>query len=177
VFNINNAPVTLRELERFAAVVADEIDDREMDPQQVPLILAVDDGEHVQMVSGRAPSHPSTLSQVDQLLATRRRMIALVGTTGWSPADEVPVTAAWVLIVVGRGGGPALVVVRRVAEDEQWTHVPVDRLPWFALSTAGGMRAAIEHGTPLRLKQATATELYRRPDECPDPPVDERGEL
>lgn len=177
MFKINNAPVTLLELERFAAAVADEIDDREMDPQQVPLILAVDDGDDAQILSSRAPSHPATLSQVDQLLATRRRMIALVGTTGWSPADEVPVTPAWVLIAVGRGGGPAFVVVRRVAEDEQWTIIPVAQLPWFALSTAAGLRAAIEYGTPLRLKQATATQLFRRPDECPDPPFDERGEL
>jgi hypothetical protein len=177
MFDINNAPVSAFELEAFATAVAAEIDIEELDPHEAPLILAVDGGERIEMVSSGEPGHSSTISQIDQLLAKRRRVVAMVAAAGWSPAEDVPVAVAWVLIAVGRGGAPAFVIVRRAIEDESWTRIATEHLPWFALSTAGALRAAVEHGTPLRLKEAGATELYRRPDECPSPPLDERGEL
>ena len=177
VFDVHNAPVTPSELLAFAGLVADEIDRCQLDPDHVPLILAVDDRDSVLMLTTGDPSHPATLSQIDQLLASRRRMISMVGVTGWAPADDVPVTAAWVLVAVGRGGVPGCLLVRRVVEDEAWTRVPHTQHPWFALSTMSSLRANLEQGTPLRLKTAASSELYRTPHEQPDPPVDDRGDL
>ena len=98
----------------------------------------------------------------------------MVSPTWFAPNST---SLAWVLLAVGRGGGPPLVAVRRVVEDAQWMQALPDAVPWFALSTAAALRAALEDGTPLRLKQAHDPELYRRPDEAPNPPVNDRGQL
>lgn len=179
MFDINNAAVMPSELLVFAGGIADEVDRQQLDPDPIPLILAVDDRDSALMLTSADPSHPATLSKIDQLVAPRRRMMAQVGVTGWSPADDVPVTAAWALVAVGRGGVPGCLLVRRVVEDQRWTRIPPERWPWFALSSAAALRACVEGagGRPLRFKVATAAELYRTPEECPDPPVDDRGEL
>ena len=177
VFDVHNDPVTPSELLAFAGGIANAIDRQQLDPDQDPLILAVDDRDSALMLSTGDPNHPATLSQVDQLLAPRRRMIALVGITGWSPADDLPVTAAWALVAVGRGGVPGCLLVRRVVEDRTWMRTPAEQYPWFALSTMSSLRANLEQGAPLRLKTATSSELYRTPHEQPDPPVDDRGEV
>lgn len=177
MFNVNNAPVTLSELQRFVAVVSVEIDGQPLDPRHDALILAFYDRGSVTMFSTLDPGHPSSVAQIDQLLATRRRMLAMVSPILFTPDGSAPSREAWVLVAVGLGGGPPVVAVRRIVEDDQWMQAPPDALPWFALSTAASLRAALENGTPLRLKQAAAPELYRRPDEVPEPPLDERGEL
>lgn len=143
MFNVNNAAVTASELEAFVALVTGEIDSQPLDPQPNALVLAVDDHGSVQMFATRDPGHPAATAQIDQLLARRRRVVA----------------------------------VRRIVEDDQWMQAPPDALPWFVLSTAAALRTAIEQGTPRRLKQAHSPELYSRPGELPDPPVDDRGQL
>ena len=72
---------------------------------------------------------------------------------------------------------PAVAAVRRITEDYQWWQLHRSELPWMALSTGAGLRAALEHAAPLRLKSTVDRELFQRPDENPIPPVDERGEL
>jgi hypothetical protein len=175
--NAHNAPVTARELERFASIVTHELDRHELAPGTSTLVLAVDDGDCILMLACDEAHSPRVTGQIDQLLAPRRRMIAMVTTTGWSPSESGVSSLAWVIVAVGLGGAPACVAVRRVVEDDRWTGIPPHQVPWFLLSTASGLRAALENGVPVRLKTATATELFRRPDQVPLPPLDERGSL
>jgi hypothetical protein len=177
VFDLHNAPVPARELEGFTARVAAEIDRVQPDPGQAVMTVVVDRGDNLEKLTSPSPGHPTTLAQLDQLLARRRRMVAMVTVTGWSPDPTTAIAPAWVLVAVGRGSTPARVAVRRIDLDRDWTDLPPHELPWFALSTASGLRAAIDHGQPLRIKQDPTEALYHRPDEHPDPPTDDRGEL
>ena len=173
----HNTRVAAIELQRFAAAVAHQIDAAGLAPDATELLVAVDDGSDVLMCVTEDGAAPSALAQIDQLLATPRRVMATVSVTAWSPTADGTSSVAWILIAVGRGGLPAFAAVRRIEEDTRWARLPPTQLPWFALSTASSMRAALEHGAPLKFKRATSEALHRRPDECPDPPLDERGEL
>lgn len=177
MFYVNNAPVSYPQLVHFAQMVALEVDRRQLDPEDVELVVAVRTGGTAQLVVGRTHDRAATTARIDQLLAPRRRMAATVSTIGWAPDLTTPTTVAWILIAVGVGGVPAVAAVRRIEEDDQWRQLSVKGLPWLALSTAGGLRAALEHGAPLRLKFAVDRRLFQTPDERPTPPLDDSGEL
>ena len=178
MFNVNNPPVTTRQLESFVAAIATEVDNvhPDLDPAQGAFLLAVGDAGSILMVASPAVD-PATTAHIDRLFAPRRRLAAIVSATGWAPHVDAPVSLAWVVVAVGIGGVPACVAVRRVLEDEQWTLIEPHEIPWFAASSAGALRAQLETGKPLRWKETRSPELHQRPDELPTPPVDEKGEL
>lgn len=177
MFNVNNAPATARELEGFAASVARQIDQVQFDPADVSYVFATKDGDSILLLAADPADEPAALAQIDQLLATRRRLVATASLAAWSPTPHGPSSPAWLLVAVGAGGLPAFAAVRRISEDRRWTALGTQDLPWFALSTASALRGAVESGAALRLKQASSEELYRRPDEEPHPPLDDRGQL
>lgn len=176
VFDLNNAPVNHRELENFTQIVATAVDNIGVDPDEHDMVVAVDDGTDALLLPGGPREREATMAELDQLLATQRRMAALVSLLGWSP-DQSPTRPAWLVVAVGRGGVPAVVCVRRIEEDDRWTLISINHAPWAVLSSAAGLRAALEERRPLRLKVARSAELLRRPDEVPEPPLDDRGDL
>lgn len=178
MLNPNNAPVTTVELDRFTATIANNLDVDELEAGRFEMLVAVDDGDaSILVFQATDGMDPATTAQLDGLFATRRRLAAVVTHTGWAPTDDVDTSLAWLIVAVGVGGLPACAAVRRVAEDTAWFRVPPAGLPWFAAATAGALRATLEDGRPFRVKTDPAPQLYRRPDECPRPPLDERGEL
>ena len=165
MLNPNNAPVTATELERFTATIANNLDVAELDAGGFEMLVAVEDGDaSILMFQATDGMDLATTAQLDQLFATRRRLAAFVTHTGWSPADDVETSLAWLIVAVGIGRLPAAGAVRRVAEDTSWFLVPPGSLPLFAAATAGGLRASLEARRPLRVKSDPAPELYRRPD-------------
>jgi hypothetical protein len=177
MFRANNAPVTYSELTVFAQQVAHEVDRLRLDPQVTELVFAVAHSTAVRLQVITAQNGCRSIAPLDQLLARRPRMGATVTTVGWSPDTAGPTAPAWMLVAVGIGGAPSVAAVRRFVEDQHWWQLDTAELPWFALSTAAGLRAALDDGVPLRLKEARRSELFHRPSETPRPPVDERGEL
>jgi hypothetical protein len=177
MFNVNNAPVPYRELVAFAQVVARAVIERRFAPETTDLVLAVDDGPEVALLAIGPNERDGFVAASDQLLARRRRLSALASVVGWSPDAETQTTPAWLVIAVGVGGAPAVTLVRRVEEDTGWWQLGTTELPWVALSTAAALRAALEHGAPLRLKTTGSDALFQRPSQRPRPPLDERGEL
>lgn len=123
--NVNNPTVTINELQRFVTVVTAEIDSQPLDPEHDALVITAGDRGTVAMFASRGPDHPSSTAQIDQLLARRRRMVAMVSLTRFAPDETTPPSLAWVLVAVGRGGGPPLVAARRIVEDDQWTQAQV----------------------------------------------------
>ncbi|GGI07878.1 hypothetical protein [Egicoccus halophilus] len=175
MFNVNNAPVSHAELERFTQLVASSVDRFGSDPAEYDMAIAVDDRGDALLLPCSPQTRAAMTAKLDQLLATPRRMAAMVSLMGWSP-DASPTVAAWVVVAVGRGSLPALVCVRRLEQDDRWTLLNISDMPWLILSSAAGLRAALS-GQPLRLKVARTKALFQRPDQVPNPPVDERGAL
>ena len=155
MFNMNDAPVSQRELVEFAFDVARKVDRRCLDPDVTDVALAVEARAAVRLVVGGTHERAASVAAFDQMLARRPRMAAAVFIVAWAPATETPLLPAWIAIAVGTGGQPSLTVVRRIEEDERWCQLSTSELPWLALSTgAAGLRAALEEGAPLRLKSA-----------------------
>jgi hypothetical protein len=148
-------------------------------------VFAVDDGEDRIDVLAAAGSDAAITARIDQLLAAGPRMAAIVTVTGWTPDGTSAVQPAWVVTAVGTGGIPALGAVRRIREVDRWTRLASSELPWFALVTAAGLRAGLagsplhmkRAGSPLHMKRGGSAELHHRPDDQPDPPVDEHARL
>ena len=173
----NNAPVTWSELEEFTTAAVVELDERVGANDALELMLAVDDGARLLSVAGMAGTAGVVVqSAADQLFAVPRRMAAMATMTGWSPSPTEPIVASWLVVAVA-SGLPVLAGARRVVEDRLWTALNPDELPWYALSSAASLRAALETGEPLAIKSGADGRLFRRPDEEPEPPLDDRGRL
>lgn len=116
-------------------------------------------------------------AQMDQMMAARPFFAALATRIGWSPDDDTPTSAGWLLVGVDTEHA-AYFCVKRDAEDDKWWRVDTGAAPWFAVSTAGSLRDALIHGTPLRPKDANAKpELFKSMSESPPPAADEDGLL
>jgi hypothetical protein len=114
-------------------------------------------------------------AQLDQLVKDRR-MLGLATRVKWSP-DESDTKPAWMLVAVEAGTDEAVFAVKRFVEDDMWWRMTGLDAPWFALSTAGSLRASMLKGEPLHLKSAKSEALYKRVWEDPHPPSDEHGRL
>lgn len=101
--------------------------------------------------------------------------LGMASVVRWSPTPTGESSDAWCVIVV-HPDAPARFMVRRLVEDHTWWSLPPAGAPWFALSTASGLRAAITNKQPMVFKRATDERLYRRVDEA-TPDVDEQGRL
>jgi hypothetical protein len=116
------------------------------------------------------------IAQIDQMMATRPIFTAMATKVGWTP-DESDTTPAWFLVGVDPER-EAYFCVKRIAEDDTWWRLKPEDVPWFGLSTAGSLRDAMVHGTPLRPKNANENpNLFMKPTEEPDPGTDAQGNL
>jgi hypothetical protein len=138
------------------------------------IAFAVDDGEEMLMGAAHRDAADAFLAELDRVIVGRN-MAALATRVMWSP-DEGPTRPAWMLTAVAKGK-PAFFAVKRNVEDERWWLIPPGNEPWFALSTAGGLRAALEQGEPMHLKNAENNEVYQTPKDVPHPPVDKHGRI
>lgn len=163
------------DLDSFAAAVADHIDQIQLDPTEFSLVAAADDHDSILLLVIDDADRSGATADLDQLISSDRRVVAMALPTGWSPTAHGSSSPAWLLLVVA-AELPVFAAVRRT-RDDRWTQLAPDDLPWFALSTAAGLRAALVDGRPLRLKADPAPQLYERPGDVPRPPLDERGEL
>ncbi len=104
-----------------------------------------------------------------------RDAAALVTRVEWSPSDDEPTTPAWMLVAV-TFDREAVFAVKRDLEQRWWRIDPPDT-PWFALSTAASLRAAITNGTPMVAKAGFDRSLFQRPADNPRPTLDKDGRL
>lgn len=111
---------------------------------------------------------------IEKVIGSTPLRLALASRVNWSPLSRGPLSLAWALVVV-EPFRPAWLLVRRVC-DRIWTRIPLNAAPWFALSTAAGLRAALG-GKPLEIRSATSARLFASPRDVPNPPVDDKGLL
>lgn len=110
---------------------------------------------------------PALMSLPDGL-----RFAAMVVITRWSPDDHTPFADTPLYTVVERFGPSGFFV----GYGGILLPIPNIDAPWFALGTASGLRAALQRGEPLRLKQTANKELHKKVYEA-TPPTDEFGDI
>lgn len=166
--DINNAPVTPRELLRFSDDVRRLVDS--VDEASVDTLVVVRRAGNLEYVA--ISEDGNATSAVDQLTAGRHRLAAFASHIGFSPSPDEPIGPAWVIVVVGRGQ-PAHTIARRLAgPGDAWSVVPPGDLPWVLASTAAGLRAMIMNGEPLDLKRTSDPGRFQTPGQNPFPNVD-----
>ena len=166
--------------EQWGATLASGIDQHGSDPD-LQALLAVDDPGTEDLLL--APVEPGDLALINDLVlgGPKRTVAALAVRINWSPTATGESSLAWVFALVVKSNvftGPhdAFCAVKR-EEDERWTVIAVEQLPWFLASTAGGLRAALEHGRPMVLKEVRDPRLLDRVAASNPPAVDEKGRI
>lgn len=104
-----------------------------------------------------------------------RDAVALVTRTAWSPTLQADTSPAWAMVAVTMDL-PAIFAVKRDVEERWWSIQPHEA-PWFLLSSASGLRAAIADHKPIVPKTTTDPALFQRPTDVPQPPLDGQGRL
>lgn len=104
-----------------------------------------------------------------------RRFAGWASLTGWAPDEISPVKESWVVLAV-QEGLPAAGAVRNV-EEQRWTRLEPDDLPWMYLSTAGSLRKWLQGDFEHALKRGHDPRLFRRIGEDEPPPADEHGRI
>ncbi|WP_205745902.1 hypothetical protein [Egibacter rhizosphaerae] len=166
-------PVRDADIEAFAAAFTDGLDGLHGD-EPAPLVIAADRSDDFLDVALLDPDRTEVVAAIDQVTSGARRILGTASRVAWSPTPDGASSPAWLVVVVGVAR-PVFAAVR-CDQDTRWQLLTPDQLPWFALSTAAGLRGAVERGEPLRLKVGSDPGLFRRPDEG-EPPVDEHGSL
>lgn len=159
-------------LDALAGAVATSCDSA---PDDTRLVAGIDaDDDILTLLAGDA-DQPSP-AELDELFAAAGAFAALATRVRWSPTPDGPSSDAWLLVAV-MTGLPALFATRRLAEDARWTRLPAEHAPWMALSTAAGLRRALDTGAPLTLKTVADAGLLRTPSESPAPAAGPDGQL
>lgn len=169
-------PLTTADADLFEGCVADAL--KEV-PEDLGMIIAAhEEGGAIVTGVGAAEDAAAFTAAVDQLVAARPAALAAGLKLMWAPGDEETggrPEPAWVVITVVPGR-TARVLVKRFTEDVWWRLKPPE-CPWLVLSTASSLRAAVEQGKPMVLKQATDDRLFKAPGQGPVPPTDARGNI
>jgi hypothetical protein len=146
-------------------------------PQENTVYVGADDAGESLLVTGAVEPDESFYDDVNHLLISEQHVVAMMASrTLWSPEEHLPTIDAWLLIAV-TPGLTARFAVRRLGVDTTWWEVQPDHAPWFALSTASGLRGVLETGEPLVFKAATDPRLTKAPGEGEAPPEDEHGRI
>lgn len=148
-------------------------------PEESTVAIGVaDDDEHLSFASGTEPETQAILAEFDQLIAGSRREAAFMATkVNWSPTPHGESSPAWAAVTIARDE-PAHFAVRRIAEDEHWWSLDAGTdTPWFMLSTASGLRNALDGEPPMIKAVGERTSLLRGPLDVPRPDVDTDGRL
>lgn len=161
-------PKDLREFASYAMSAC------RMPPPNVRGILMFDDDEPGMLAIGVPEDHdpPDT-----EDMFTGRTYAAMATKTRWSPSEIAPFIDAWMLVCVRRHE-TALFLVGPMgkADASEWTIVSPLDAPWFALSIAGSLRAALD-GKPMVWKETRDRRLLHKPGEMEPPPVDAEGRI
>ena len=148
------------------------------DEDQVEALMMTDDDQEGLACLGVETGEEPNTHHVDQFFAGHHDYAAMASLVGWSPADEVDCAPSWMLVAVRRGEPPAFLVGR--IPERQWYRVDPFDAPWFAVSTAGSMRAVLDGQPPGPIKKARHGDprLFGRPGQGDEaPPVDEHGRI
>lgn len=148
-------------------------------PAECSVAVGVDeDEEHLSFAAGTDTETALILAEFDQLIAGSSREAAFMATkVAWSPTAAGESSPAWAAVTVARGE-PAHFAVRRIAEDDHWWSLDGDSsVPWFLLSTAGGLRKALDGVPPTIKAVGERTSLLRSPLDVPRPEVGTDGLL
>lgn len=144
-------------------------------PQENTVYVGTDDAGESLLVTGAVKPDESFYDEVNALLTSGQHVMAMMATrTMWAPEEDLPTVDAWLLIAV-TPGLTARFAVRRLEVDANWWEVR--DAPWFALSTASGLRSALESGAPLVFKAVADPRLLHAPGEGDAPPEDEHGRI
>jgi hypothetical protein len=169
--------VNTEDLESFLGAAIEAVEGIEDGIVTVFMVNDTDDSLLCMAVEESAGLNAAVTAQMDQMMAKRPYFAAMATKVGWSPSNDEPTTGAWLVVGVDPER-TAEFCVKRIVEDEKWWRLSSDDVPWFAISTAGSLRDAMLHGTPLRPKNATdKPDLWKRPDELRHPAVDPDGML
>lgn len=166
-----------RDLDEFCGMCAAACDQAGTEVNALAMVDDNADEEGIMVAAIEVGDTAVDLAQVfEEMFVGGRTYAALATRVGWSP-DEGPVSSAWSLICV-EATIRARFYVRRVVEDRDWWRMPVDRAPWFALSTASSLRAKLagEVGAMIA-RPFGAPELFNRPGHGALPPLHEDGTL
>jgi hypothetical protein len=119
-------------------------------------------------------------TQINRMLldGPPRKVAAMATRVLWAPGTEPdsPTTDAWLAVVVAPRHN-AVFAVRRWVEDRLWWRLDPSEAPWLILSSASGLRKALESAEPLVFKTVEDKRLYSRIDEGTPPPEDEHGRI
>lgn len=129
---------------------------------------------------GTDPSQVATVASAEY--ANTTNFAGMATRINWSPTPLGKSSPSWLITTVARAGAPGHFMVKRTVEDTWWRSIAPSDAPWFALATAGGMRAALD-GEPLIFKVSKENDdalergLLNSPSEIPFPSVDIDGLL
>ena len=126
-------------LEKFAGGCADACQ-YASDDSGALVMTEEEDEILVGEVLGSDPEHVSLVTE--EMFVGHRTYAALATRAMWSP-DAGPSSDAWCLVAVDTSVSPAIIRVKRLVEDDHWWDIQVKDAPWFALSTASGLRKAL----------------------------------
>ncbi|MGR7027225.1 hypothetical protein [Geodermatophilus sp. URMC 62] len=99
---------------------------------------------------------PGTLAALDGFLTPTPEFVALATQTIWSPSDDIDGSEAWLMVAV-TADGPALVGIRRLDRDQQWTTLTPETSPWLARGLEKALCNALA-GQPLDLRVSILEE-------------------
>ena len=128
-------------------------------------VLEGEDSQVAQLPAGTMPPEDLFCFKAAGGLATR---------VEWAPNATAAGEECWVVVLVSPGL-PAVFVVGPYAGE--WFEVPGPEVPWFALSSAAGIRAGLERGSPLVPKVAQNERLFEAASRSDPPPTDADGRL
>lgn len=102
------------------------------------------------------------------------QFLALATVMAYSPEEQLPTEPSWVIVGVERGKQAGVAV--RYGSTGRWYREHIEDAPWILLSTAGGLRGALNGKRPT-WKTSRDERLFNKPGEGDAPPVDEEGRI
>jgi hypothetical protein len=162
-------------LEEFASWAAAACIDA---PALAETIFFVDDDDEEGLAClGVERDEKPQIGALDQFFAGEHRYAALATMVSWAPDGETDFAPSWLIVAVTHDR-PAMFSVIRI-EEQKWYEVPAKDAPWFAASTAGSLRKALQ-GVPLGpFKRARDGDkrLFGAMSEGDPPPPDDKGRI
>ena len=115
-------------------------------------------------------------ADVNRFFAGDHSCAAMATKVSWSPNEDVDFGPAWILVCVQRDRTAAF-LVGRIDLQEWWQLMP-ESAPWFALSTAGSLRGALDGRPmpPIKAARDGDPRLFSTVTEG-TPPEDEHGRI
>lgn len=142
------------------------------------LVITEDKADDSVAVAGWTHGEPGDYEEQANQFLRGKFKAALATVVSWSPTELGPSMKSWSVTVVDPDELARFSVY--TIRNKRWWRIEPDQAPWFMLSTAGGLRRALLHGSYLPIRSASEPgkdDLLRRPDQAPNPPTDYLGRL